>query len=331
MWIKRLIIAIVIVVIVGILYIFPAFRLSKYENILTAKVQPINGENVFFIDTMEKSVDVTLKARQACAIESAALMNPHLKIFVLFASHERVKNLQMTPELEAVLSYENVLINYLDIEEFAKGSPMNDFIESKKLSTSKYKVEHTSDVLRLLILWKYGGTYLDTDMIVKQNLTLVPSNFACLQDSFFVNGAILNFDNGAGKNISKLFIDVLIDRFNGFFFASNGPLMITSILKNLCKVDNVTLMTSKNDCEGFHVFDADYCYPIPYYYWKHFFLDNDADLVKKVMNQTSNSIVVHFWNNLSHGKLISVSSDAPYMQLARKFCPRTVKNIGDFL
>ena len=35
-----------------------------------------------------------------------------------------------------------------------------------KLNGSFYKVEHTSDVLRCAVLWRFGGTYLDADMVV---------------------------------------------------------------------------------------------------------------------------------------------------------------------
>ena len=37
---------------------------------------------------------------------------------------------------------------------------------SKRLEWSRYKVSHTSDVLRVALLWRFGGTYLDTDMMV---------------------------------------------------------------------------------------------------------------------------------------------------------------------
>ena len=321
------ILTIVILIFVAVLIIFPVMQVYKFENILKAKVQPENGENVFLIDTKTATTDVMLTARQACAIESAALINPHLKIFVIFTSQERLQKLKMTLELDAVLSYPNVFINFVNLDEFSAGSPLEEFIASKKLSTSSFKIEHTSDVLRLLLLWKYGGTYLDTDMIVKKNLKSVPPNFACVQDELYVNGAILNFDNKKGKNLSKIFMNALQDQFDGEFFATNGPVLITSVLKNLCEVENVTEMTSKNDCKGFHVLENNLCYSIPYYMWESLMTDENTE---EIMELIEDSIVVHFWNNLSHGKLMSVTSNAPYLQLARKFCPKTMKNVKDF-
>jgi lactosylceramide 4-alpha-galactosyltransferase len=141
-------------------------------NILGAKVQPQNGQNVFFVESSEDITNVRLSARQACSIESAALMNPHLNVFLVYYSKLRLNALEKTPEIEALLSYPNVFINYLNIYELSTGSPMEDFVLSDKLSHSAFKVEHTSDALRLLVLWKFGGTYLDTDMIVRKQLEL---------------------------------------------------------------------------------------------------------------------------------------------------------------
>lgn len=126
------------------------------KNILNDKKQPTNGKNVFFIDSGDSRRDVILSARQACAIESAALANPKLNIFLLYSSRKRLEKLMMSSVVDAILSYPNVFINYLNVDELSVGSPMEDFIKNKKLSKSKFKVVHTSDVLRLLLLWKFG-------------------------------------------------------------------------------------------------------------------------------------------------------------------------------
>ena len=36
----------------------------------------------------------------------------------------------------------------------------------KELKKSKYRVNNISNVLRVALLWRFGGTYLDTDMMV---------------------------------------------------------------------------------------------------------------------------------------------------------------------
>ena len=39
------------------------------------------------------------------------------------------------------------------------------------MKASSYKVVHTSDVLRLLLIYLYGGLYLDLDYVVINDLT----------------------------------------------------------------------------------------------------------------------------------------------------------------
>jgi predicted aspartyl protease len=117
---------------------------TTFTNILTAKVQPKNGKNIFFIETSDSIYDVNLNARQCCAIESAALMNPDLHIFILFASQKRLKKLKITLQINAILSYHNVHINYLNVTEISAGSPMEDFIKSDKLSESDFRIPHSS-------------------------------------------------------------------------------------------------------------------------------------------------------------------------------------------
>lgn len=51
------------------------------EDILKAKVQPKNGQNIFFIDTVRmkrRNAERPFTARQACAIESAGELNLYL-------------------------------------------------------------------------------------------------------------------------------------------------------------------------------------------------------------------------------------------------------------
>lgn len=139
---------------------------TDFKNILNANIQPENDKNIFFIETGISKSNVKLSARQCCSIESAALRNPEKRIFVVFVSRDRLNNLEITSQIKAILSYRNVQINYLNIEELSKASPIEHFIKSNKLTKSKFRLPHTSDVLRLLILYKYGGTYLDMDMMV---------------------------------------------------------------------------------------------------------------------------------------------------------------------
>lgn len=192
------------------------------ENIQDENV--IGGKSIYFIETHNNGVR-NLDSHQACSIESAgeshikqslnlsksiqenilAIAYPEKKVFVLFLTQAKEVYLNKTLLVVSLLQYENIYFKFLNLRDFSKGTPLESFILSEKLQTSKFVLSHTSDVVRYLILWKYGGTYLDLDVIVVKHVDL--SNYACSEDEYYVNGAILNFDTKRGREIASLCIE----------------------------------------------------------------------------------------------------------------------------
>lgn len=254
--------------------------------------------------------------------------NPQLKVFVFFSSIERFRALTVTPELEAILSYPNVFVKFLNATELSIGSPLEDFIRTDKLSTSSYKVEHTSDALRLLVLWKYGGIYVDTDMIVRKNFDKVPSNFACRQSSGEINGAIIGFNSQKdGKTLARMFLANLTQRFDGQFFPANGPVLITRVVKGLCGTNDLKKIIEMKSCQGFHSLNNSLCYEISYPEWKKLMEEN---FTEEVLRRVENSVAVHFWNHVSRSVTLKSDSRAAYTMLGRQFCPKVMESCGEF-
>lgn len=255
-------------------------------------------------------------------------MNPHLNVFVTFVSLGGDDKLKMSPVLAAMLAYPNIHLNRLDLREISTGSPLEGFIKSDRLHSSEFIVSHTSDVLRLLLMWKYGGTYLDTDVIVRKRLDSVGSNFVCNDVANTVNGAVMNFENNkTSRVIVEEFMKDLSTNFDGNIWGSNGPLLITRVLKRMCHTNQTLEMVEMKDCKGIHVLAENFCYPIAGVEWAKYF---DETISKSIMRQVNQSIVVHFWNKLSHSTQLSVNSSAAYTQLARHYCPRVMNSCGDF-
>ena len=50
-------------------------------------------------------------------------------------------------------------------------SPAASFFSSPRLASSEYSAVHTADALRLLLVYKYGGFYLDLDYVVLNSLS----------------------------------------------------------------------------------------------------------------------------------------------------------------
>ena len=60
-----------------------------------------------------------------------------------------------------------------------------------------FPVENHSDILRILLLYLYGGAYFDLDVIsLKEFNEKLPINFVIAKDSADLNNAILRFSKG---------------------------------------------------------------------------------------------------------------------------------------
>lgn len=295
----------------------------KFENILEARLQPRRARNIFFV---ESSDSVTLNARQCCAIESAAVANPDLEVFVIFTSAERLNRLNETREVQALMVFPNVHLYFLDIEEFSKNSPLEDFVKRGRLKKSSHRTTHTSDIIRLLLLWKYGGTYLDLDVIVRRDFNSVASNFACPVTDAYLNPAILNLDLREGKKIAELLMEYTSQYFDGSD-ALNGQILLTEAANQLCNATSTSQMTFTDDCRGFHVLHRPMCFAVTNYNWEWLVQEDFAnDTLMRVLG----SLVVHFWNQKTKNIELRKDSKAAYVQLAHQHCPRVMQTGGEY-
>lgn len=92
----------------------------------------------------------------------------------------------------------------INLDNFVLGTPVEQFYKYGTLFKSVYCVTHMSDFLRFLVLYKYGGIYLDLDVVVQQNLDKLPANFCGIEQGTVVNVAVFGLQNEAGHHISEL-------------------------------------------------------------------------------------------------------------------------------
>ena len=70
---------------------------------------------------------------------------------------------QLTREL--VNHYSNIHLKYVNINAFLQGTPLYVLWNESRIQTSDFLVSHLSDVLRFALIFRFGGTYVDTDVI----------------------------------------------------------------------------------------------------------------------------------------------------------------------
>lgn len=195
---------------------FDEIAIGGIPDILDDESQPPpKGKSIFFHETscnLLLGQTVTITPRQACAVESAARMNPNFTVYLLYTSPIRYPNATFFPSkseqiLKELLKYDNIRIRRVDLNRYTKDTPLEYWYQTRELQKSKYPNSHASDVLRYLSLWKYGGTYLDLDVVVMKNLEELGPNYAAAESHQDVAAGVLNFDHqGFGHDVANMCI-----------------------------------------------------------------------------------------------------------------------------
>uniref|UniRef100_A0A1S4KI02 Alpha 1,4-glycosyltransferase domain-containing protein n=1 Tax=Culex quinquefasciatus TaxID=7176 RepID=A0A1S4KI02_CULQU len=298
------------------------------QNVQANESEFSSGKNIFFIvSTLSRNGEIKLNARQACAIESAARSNPDWKIFPLFVATTWF-NSTHNEFISPLLRYCNIHMRFIDWKTFATGTPVEDLFTNHILQNSSFVVEHTSDVFRLLTLYKYGGTYVDTDVVVRRSFDLLLPNFFGLEGRGYVGSAVFNLQaSGYGHRFAGAALKDLAEHFDGKVWTANGPMLLTRNLQKFCNVLDVTKM-SRERCGGqLSVLPPDAFFRVRYWQHERFF---HPEHTETVMASIKDDIVVHLWNKLSSKIQQKVDSSTAYVKLAHEYCPNVIKACGEF-
>lgn len=274
----------------------------------------------FFVET---SCGGNVNARQACAVESAAKLHPDADVYLLLISPPSALNLSANPSLQALTKhYTNAHVLYMHLNDYFHGSPLEKWYRSGVLKASQYQQSHTSDVFRFFTLWKYGGTYLDLDIVLTRTLNGL-KNFAGAESLLDIAAGVINFEPRKSELAFQCVKDIR-DNFKGDDWGSNGPGVITRVLQRLCRVKNTSLMTRKR-CSGFAVLPPSAFYPVKWKDWRLYF---DESKSNSTMHSLSHSYGIHVWNKFSATQNITVGSKQPYGLVAQQFCPHVYSSSG---
>ncbi|XP_034473974.1 lactosylceramide 4-alpha-galactosyltransferase-like [Drosophila innubila] len=301
------------------------------EDVLLSDIKPTPGRTIFFLETKCQSSNSDLKyimnltARQACSIESAALNNPNFQVFVIFANPKVID--KKNRFINVIQSYKNVHLRQLNIWRYAKDTPVEDWVLRDNMFLSIYPTEHTSDLLRLLTLYRFGGIYMDLDVVVLRSLEDVPLNYVGVKFDGLLSNAVISLEpTGIGHEVGKLFLREFQQNFNGSSYVFNGPMLIKRVLATICGTKSVKEMTNNPRlCHGVRVFD-----PSAFFVLQKLFYLFDPKLLEIAMGKTKNSYLIHVWNNASKKCLLKVDSNTAYGKYAEQHCPKTYAAAGQF-
>ncbi|XP_065342174.1 lactosylceramide 4-alpha-galactosyltransferase-like [Cloeon dipterum] len=267
----------------------------------------------YMIDSSRQGV---VYGRQACAVESLAKNNPDADVYLLVLYPPRDLRVQTNEQLDMVKRrYPNIQMLSVKMEKLIEGSILEEWYARGELNKSSYPVEHTSDLIRVLVVQRYGGTYLDLDFIVLRSLADLSENFVSYQMSSDVNNAMFGFS----KNhlITRMILQRARDKYEPWAFATIGPLSLIHALEIYCGC-NVTEMVKNDTCNDLRVYPSGYFYPVAYTVWWVLFENSTSERLASF----NESYAIHFSNFMSKNEIVRVGSDQVYSVLAKQHCPR---------
>lgn len=298
---------------------FPTHDLSAESSCAHYVPSPLNivGEpspsagNVFFVETSQQTTPSYLFS---CSVESAARTHPASRVVVLMRGLDK-KNTSLPQHwaFSLLSCFPNVEIQPLDLTELFSGTPLKQWYLWPLRHWEPYFFPVLSDACRIVLMWKFGGIYLDTDFIVVKNLQNL-TNALGIQDHDVLNGAFLSFK--PKHKFMELCMQDFVENYNGWVWGRQGPELLTRVFKKWCSIQTIRSMS----CQGVNALPPEAVYPVPWQNWKKLFEAVSASELHKLLK---NTYAVHIWNKLSHGTKLEIPSQALLAQLYSQFCPAT--------
>ncbi|KAM3932745.1 alpha-1,4-N-acetylglucosaminyltransferase-like [Leptodactylus fuscus] len=256
-----------------------------------------------------------------CSIESAARVYPDRPVVFFMNGLDDIVNeddeKKAREHFPTLSSYKNIYFLPLRLKTVFADTPFLSWYEKIDQTREIYWTHNKADACRLALIWKYGGIYMDTDII---SIRPIPEdNFLAAQDDIRTNNAA--FGLSPHHHLTWEFMENFVQNYTDYEWGHQGPGLFTRVLNKYCGVLNFTSMDHLK-CANVSYFHPERFYPIQYRSWEKYFE------VWKDLPTFNNSYAHHLWNNMNReGKLMMVGSNTLVEHLYQKYCPSTYSSI----
>lgn len=90
----------------------------------------------------------------------------------------------------------NIKFARVNIEEYSMGTPAEGFISSGVLNDTQCPITLTEGLIKYLTLCKWGGIFMEKDVIVTKSLSLLPRNWVPTSNEQSIGSGILALSKG---------------------------------------------------------------------------------------------------------------------------------------
>ncbi|XP_069476305.1 alpha-1,4-N-acetylglucosaminyltransferase-like [Ambystoma mexicanum] len=273
------------------------------------------GTGIIFLETSD-----CLEPRPlvSCALESAARIYPDRPVVFLMkglVNHTKEEINSTHKAFTLLSSIGNVFMFPLNMEKLLNDTPLLPWYVKVNHTGEKHWLHISADASRLAIIWKYGGMYMDTDIISIRRIPV--DDFVAAQHSTYSSNGIFSF-----KFHHKFILDCMenfVEKYNGKIWGHQGPDLFTRILRKRCKLP-VFQEQEDGMCQNISFLNPQRFYPIGYPSWKRYYE------VWKIDPTFNDSYALHLWNYMNNeNKSVIPGSNTLVEHLYKTYCPTTYK------
>ena len=203
-----------------------------------------------------------------------------------------------------------------DLMEHTKDTPLWALQTKGLMNLSEYPLAHRSDAIRVALIWKHGGLYMDLDVVVLRPLHCLKNTVGLVDyiPSWVENG-VMTFE--AGHKFVWFLMKYMVFAFKPDVYISLGPATLTDAIKYFCSTDELT-SKRRYECRSnawLHLQHPSAFYAIGNDRQDAFYHPQaDGEDTARLRN----SFLSHIYD-AGHGR--TVVKDCLYDLLAREHCP----------
>lgn len=246
--------------------------------------------------------------RELLALESVFKAHPFGCLMILSTSMDSRQGSQLLKPL--VDGGYRVAAVSPDLSFLFKDTPAETwFVELRKGNVDPGEIplaQNLSNLLRLAVLYKYGGVYLDTDFIILKKLSALRNTIgaqAADENGNWsrLNNAVLVFDKK--HPLIYNFIQEFSLTFDGNKWGHNGPYLVSRVVARI----------EKRSRYGFTVLPPMAFYPVDWFKISGFFrrpedLATSKWVAAKLRQLSGETFAIHLWNRQSSSQKIEEGS-----------------------
>ncbi|XP_074860691.1 alpha-1,4-N-acetylglucosaminyltransferase-like [Carettochelys insculpta] len=273
------------------------------------------SRSIIFVETTDRLEPPHLVS---CAVESASRTyrdRPVLFFMKGLKNNTLLDSNSSYPAFSLLSAMENVHIHPFQMDSLFQETPLLPWYRKVDPKQERYWTHVSSDACRIAFIWKYGGIYLDTDVISMRPIPV--ANFLAASASQSSSNGIFGFPRHHWFLWGCM--EDFVRNYRGAIWGYQGPSLMTRRLKLLCNLTNFQGVEDHH-CHDISFLHPHRFYPIPYPAWKQYYE------VWKTIPVFNNSYAVHLWNYMNQQrKTVVAGSNTLAENLYKAYCPTTYK------